>query len=255
MSVAVKAAAFGAFLRILVLVLPGDSAVVWWQLLWWASLLTLIVGNFVAIYQRNVKRMLAYSGIAHSGYILIALTAQGVNLSGGGPPAFTGVTASLFYLLVYTFMTAGAFTVIALATRDEEDLESLEDFGGLAKRRPLVAAAMGLFLVSLAGVPPFGGFMAKFFVFKAAIDTGTSDLILLSVLGIITSMASLYYYLRVIVYMYFREPATSREAVEPAWGAHFALFICSAAVLLLGVLPGKFLALAQLGSRALRNLN
>jgi NADH-quinone oxidoreductase subunit N len=254
MSVAVKAAAFGAFLRILVLVLPADSAAIWWPLLWWASLLTLIVGNFVAIYQRNVKRMLAYSGIAHSGYILIALTAQGASLSGVAPIGFTGVSAALFYLLVYTFMTAGAFTVIALATREEEDLESLEDFAGLSKRRPLVAAAMGLFLVSLAGVPPFGGFMAKFFVFKAAIGTGSSDMILLAVLAILTSMASLYYYLRVIVYMYFREPATSREAVEPAWGAHFALFVCSAAILLLGILPGKFLALAQKGSQALQNL-
>jgi NADH-quinone oxidoreductase subunit N len=255
MSVAVKAAAFAAFLRILVLVLPADSAEVWWQLLWWASLLTLIVGNFVAIYQRNVKRMLAYSGIAHSGYILIALTAQGASLSGVVKPiGFTGVSAALFYLLVYTFMTAGAFTVIALATREEDDLESLEDFAGLAKRRPLVAAAMGIFLVSLAGVPPFGGFKAKFFVFKAAIETASNDMILLSVLGIITSMASLYYYLRVLVYMYFREPATSREAVEPAWGAHFALFICSVAVVLIGILPGKFLALAQRGSQALQNL-
>ena len=167
---------------------------------------------------------------------------------------FTRVSASLFYLLVYTFMIAGAFTVIALATREEDDFESLEDFAGLAKRRPLVAAAMGVFLVSLAGVPPFGGFMAKFFVFKAAISTGSGDMILLCVLAIITSMASLYYYLRVIVYMYFREPATSREAVEPAWGAHFALFVCSAAILLLGILPGKFLALAQKGAKALQNL-
>jgi NADH-quinone oxidoreductase subunit N len=254
MSVAVKAAAFAAFLRVLVLVFPAENAEVWWELLWWASLLTLIIGNFVAIYQRNVKRMLAYSGIAHSGYILIALTAQGAGLAGLGPIGYSGVSAALFSLLVYTFTTAGAFAVIALSVRGEEDLESLEDFAGLARRRPLVAASMGIFLVSLAGIPPFGGFMAKFFVFKAAIDTGSSWMIWLAVLGILTSMVSLYYYLRVIVYMYFREPATSREAVEPAWGTHFALFVCSAAILLLGILPGKFLNLAAKGSHALQNL-
>ncbi|MHC4780600.1 MAG: NADH-quinone oxidoreductase subunit N, partial [Planctomycetota bacterium] len=122
MSVAVKAAAFGAFLRVLILAFPAGAAETWWELLWWASLLTLIIGNFVAIYQRNVKRMLAYSGIAHSGYILVALTAQGASLSGMGHIGFAGVSAALFYLLVYTFMTAGAFAVIALSTRGEEDL-------------------------------------------------------------------------------------------------------------------------------------
>ena len=134
---------------------------------------------------------------------------------------------------------------------EDDDLESLEDFAGLSKRRPLVAMCMGIFLVSLAGVPPFGGFMAKFFVFKSAIDTGSTDLVWLAILGVITSMASLYYYLRVLVYMYFREPATSRESLEPAWGTHFALFVCSVAVLVFGIFPSRFLAIASESARAL----
>ncbi|MHC5035902.1 MAG: NADH-quinone oxidoreductase subunit N [Planctomycetota bacterium] len=255
MSVAVKAAAFGAFLRILLVAFPAaDLSIVWWKLLWGVALLTLILGNFIAIYQRNVKRMLAYSGIAHSGYILVALAAQGASLSEAGNIGLQGVTAILFYLFTYTFMTAGAFAVIALSVREDEDLETLEDFAGLAKRRPLIAAAMGLFLVSLAGVPPLGGFMAKFFVFKAAIQTGSGDLVWLAVLGILTSMASLYYYLRVLVYMYFREPATSREAVEPAWGTHFALFLCTVAILFLGILPNKIWQLASMGAASLNLL-
>jgi NADH-quinone oxidoreductase subunit N len=255
MSVTVKAAAFGAFVRVLLYAFPtADFAPVWWKLLWGVALLTLVLGNFIAIYQRNVKRMLAYSGIAHSGYILVALVATGASLSGIGNIGTDGVASILFYLLVYTVSTAGAFAVIALSVRGEEDLETLEDFAGLSKRRPLVAAAMGLFLVSLAGMPPLGGFMAKFFVFKAAIDTGSSDLVWLAVLGILTSMASLYYYLRVLVYMYFREPATTREAVEPAWGIHFALFVCTAAVLYLGVFPGKFINLASRGAQMLQYL-
>ncbi len=253
MSVAVKAAAFGAFIRVLLLVFPdGEVSAIWWKLLWGVALLTLILGNFIAIYQRNVKRMLAYSGIAHSGYLLIGLAAQGASLSGeAGVESIgvSGVSAILFYLLVYTFMTAGAFAVVAISARDEDDLESLEDYAGLARRRPLVAASMGLFLVSMAGLPPFGGFMAKFFVFKSAIDTGSSSLVWLAVLGIITSMASLYYYLRVVIYMYFREPVSERPPVEPAWGTHFALFLCAVAVLFLGILPGKIYNLAAEGAK------
>jgi len=254
MSVAVKAAAFGAFIRVLMTAFSGaEFAPIWWKLIWVVALVTLILGNFIAIYQKNVKRMLAYSGIAHSGYILVALTAQGASLSGVGTTiGIAGISAILFYLLVYTVTTAGAFGVVAISARGEEDFETLEDFAGLSTRKPLIAACMAIFLVSLAGVPPFGGFMAKFFVFKSAIDTGSTDLIWLAILGIITSMASLYFYLRVLVYMYFREPATARETIEPAWGLNFALFLSVTAVLVLGIFPGKFLALASKAAQALQ---
>lgn len=246
MAVAVKAAAFAAMLRVLADSFSGASGEIFWGKLVdrWQVLLgaiaavTMIYGNVVAIRQRSVKRMLAYSGIAHSGYLLLSLLGrpeEPMQL----PP---GVVALLFYLLCYAFATAGAFAVVSLARENGEELEALEDYAGLAKRRPAVALAMALFLFSLAGLPPLCGFAAKVVVFTVAIEAG---FVWLAVLGVLTSVVSLYYYLRVVVMMYMREGEgpgeEERGLAAPVWGQNFVLALAAVGVVLLGVLPGLVL--------------
>ncbi len=265
MAVAVKAAGFAALLRVILIAFPGTWAEYWWPVFWAVALLTMFLGNIIAVFQKNVKRMLAYSGIAHTGYILIGLVSLGI---AGSEPYIPGMKAlmnpiaggMLFYLLAYTFMTLGAFAVISLAARDEDDLETLDDFSGLSQRKPVVALAMAVFLISMAGVPPFGGFIAKFYVFKGAIDvqgmllaSGVKEYhaLALAILGIITSMFSVYYYLRVVWFMYFREPLEDRPSVAPSWGLHFVIFASSVAIVVLGILPSGFFSVASRGAEAL----
>ncbi len=265
MAVAVKAAGFAALLRVMLMLFPGGWAEFWWPVFWAVSLLTMFLGNVIAVFQKNVKRMLAYSGIAHTGYILIGLVSIGIASTQPYLPGMQGMTGQLaggmlFYLLAYAFMTLGAFAVISLAARDDDDLETLDDFAGLSRKKPVVALAMALFMVSMAGVPPFGGFLAKFYVFKGAIDVqgvlqasgiGEYHALALAVLGIITSMFSVYYYLRVVWYMYFREPAEDRATLSPSWGIHFAIFASSIAVIVMGILPSGFFNAAAKGAMAL----
>lgn len=213
MATAVKAAAFAVFYRVLVVALgpmmsePGSklSFDVLSSLLWAMAALTMIIGNFAAIRQLSIKRMLAYSGIAHTGYLMIAFATWAHTASTSGE-AFgrSRQEAILFYLLVYGIMTAGSFGVLTLARdRQGRQLETFQQLAGLARRQPLVALSMTVFMVSLAGLPPLGGFVAKFLIFRDAVQEG---LWALALLGIITSAVSLYYYLRVPVYMYMYEP-------------------------------------------------
>jgi NADH-quinone oxidoreductase subunit N len=243
MSVTVKAAAVGALVRVL-LVAGADRAELWAGLLWWMAVATMILGNLMAIQQRSVKRMLAYSSIAHTGYALVALaTLVGTD----GEYSTFGASAVLLYVLVYTSMTLGAFMVLvylghevevggagAGASREPEwqDAEDIDDLAGMGARHPWAAVAMTLFLVSLGGIPPTAGFFGKFTVFAAAVEQGH---IVLAVIGVLASLVSLFYYLRVVVAMFMRDPVTTDERPDRSVGLVVAL--AAIATVLLGIFP------------------
>jgi NADH-quinone oxidoreductase subunit N len=213
MAVGAKAAGFAALLRIFIMAFPGLGADLT-PVIWGLAALTMVVGNVVAISQTNIKRMLAYSSIAHAGYILMAFVAF-------GDPAVQGnaVASALFYLVTYAITSFGAWAVvIALEKADAKGLE-IDDFAGLGRKRPALAAAMTIFMLSLTGMPPTLGLIGKFYLFRTAIEAGQ---IWLAVIGVITSLISAYYYLRVVVVMYMREgePETTREPwLDLTWGA------------------------------------
>jgi NADH:ubiquinone oxidoreductase subunit 2 (chain N) len=188
------------------------------------ALSSMIYGNVVAVQQTNIKRMLAFSSIAHTGYLLLGVLS--------GPLGYMSV---VFYMIIYTFMTVGAFGIIAAVEKKEEDNE-LENWKGLGLRQPVLGAAMSIFMFSLAGMPPLAGFMGKYSIFVSAIK---ADVIIGSILGILTSVIGAYYYLRVIVYMYFLKPDQERtESVLPAGrGTLAGAVILSLVLLVLGVFP------------------
>jgi NADH-quinone oxidoreductase subunit N len=193
MAVGPKAAAFAAFFRIFSEAVP-DLAPSWEILLCTIAVLSMVVGNLGAIMQTNIKRMLAFSSISHAGYLLIAVIAKS-SLSG---------SSLLFYMLSYAFTTFGAFGIIILLGRKGEENLELENYSGLAYKHPLMALSMTVFLLSLGGMPPFAGFVAKFYIFSAAIEEGFVTLVIIAVLN---SAISFYYYLKVVVFMYMKEPA------------------------------------------------
>jgi len=233
MATGVKAAAFSAFLRVFVTAFPSLHAE-WSSALWLIALLTMTLGNLAAIAQTDVKRMLAYSSIAHAGYILVGLVV-------GTPEASSGV---LFYLLSYAFMNVGAFACVIMVGRFGQDNTELEAYAGLGFKFPLLGLAMSTFMFAMAGIPPTAGFIGKFLIFKAAVHEGYYWL---TILGVLNSAASVYYYLRVIVTMYFRE-APEKAAVEdlragPATA--LATLLAGAGVLYLGIIPGSIVDLAR----------
>jgi NADH-quinone oxidoreductase subunit N len=240
MAVAVKAGAFAMLLRVLLLSL-GDAGWTSWGAGWppvmaTLAVVTMTVANLVAGRQESVKRMLAYSSIAHAGYLLIGVT----SLMTG--PAQAGASV-LYYLLGYTVSTAGAFGALILCGSRGREAVSYEDLSGIGRRHPGPALAFGLFLLSLAGVPPTAGFFGKWFVFKAAIDGG---LYWLAILGLINSVVGAYYYLRVLVYMYMREPAAGAPVAIPMKSGYVAaaLIVSAVLVLALGITPNSYLDLA-----------
>src|SRR5882762_2119719 len=198
-----KAAAFAALVRVLLQSLRPLQGE-WTWLFWGLAVLSMTLGNVVAIAQQNLKRLLAYSSIAHVGYMLIGIVAGG-SLGNG---------AVLFYLLVYTFTTAGAFGVILLLERGGEEAVGIDDTAGLATRHPLAALALALFLLSLVGIPPTAGFVGKFYLFGAAVRSGY---IWLAVIGVLNSAVAAYYYLRLIVFMYILEPDGAPTLVAPSF--------------------------------------
>ncbi|HXE80230.1 MAG TPA: NADH-quinone oxidoreductase subunit N [Vicinamibacterales bacterium] len=230
MSTAVKAAAFAAFVRVFLSALEplrGD----WAPVLWVVAMLTMILGTVVGVAQSNLKRMLAYSSIAHAGYLLVGLIAANE----------VGKAGILFYLLVYAVSNLGAFGVIVLMGTRENPRDELADFTGLWHSRPGLAALMAIFLLSLGGLPPTAGFVAKWYVFSAAVRAGYYDL---AVVGMLTSVISVFFYLRVVVMMYMAEPAG--QPARPVAGtlALSALAVTTAAVFYLGILPTRVLDLA-----------
>jgi NADH-quinone oxidoreductase subunit N len=239
LSVGSKAASFAMLLRIFLEGLPAMSAD--WRLLFWVlSVVTMTVGNVAAVTQSNVKRMLAYSSIAHAGYVLIGVAVGTTR----------GVTATLIYLLIYSFMQLGAFAVIVLLRRQDVVGDELKDFSGLHFRNPFAAFAMLLFMLSLGGIPPTAGFMGKFWLFSAAIDAGRPQYYWLAVIGVLNSAISLYYYVRIVVFMYLKkETLGSEPRSTPA--LTFALAVAVAATLVLGVYPRLLFEAADASARTL----
>jgi len=231
MSVGVKAAAFATFVRVFFeSLLPLQAN--WGMILWVLAVGTMIVGNVAALVQENIKRMLAYSSIAHAGYILIGMVAG--NEAGG-------MSALLYYLLAYTFTNLGAFGVVALVGRQGEANVMIDDYRGLAKLHPLLALTMSIFLFSLAGIPPTAGFVGKFTIFSAAVNAGY---IWLVVIGVLTSAASVFYYFRVIMRMYMQTPETEPRPLQFGPAAILALIITAVGVVYIGIFPTTYLGLA-----------
>jgi NADH-quinone oxidoreductase subunit N len=233
MSIGTKVAAFAALLRFAQEAVPALREY-WSPLLWALAVVTMLVGNIAAVTQTNIKRMLAYSSIGQAGYVLTAVVATDSNLTDVRSEALQSV---LFYLLAYTLMNLGAFAVVlALTSPAGEQLDLATDYVGLAARHPWLAGCLSLFMLSLGGVPPMAGFLAKFAVFRAAVDAGYWPLVLI---GVITSMIALAFYLRVIVLMYRPGSATPPAAHQPvAFPLIAVLTICVIGTVLLGILPG-----------------
>ncbi len=231
MSAGPKAAGFAAMLRLLLVAFPVMKAE-WSDLLWILAVLTMTVGNLTALRQDNIKRMLAYSSIAHAGYALVGLVAANT----------TGTSGILFYMLSYAFMNIGAFAVIVLVGKQGEPNGTVMDFAGLGQKRPLLAAAMALFLFSLAGMPPTAGFIGKFYLFSGAVQEGY---IWLAIIGVLNSAASVYYYLRVMVYMYFKPGDQEFDWVTVSAPVALALVISAAGSLIPGIVPSVILQFAQ----------
>lgn len=231
MATGSKAAGFAALLRV-VITSGMMSNIDWQQVMWVIAVATMTIGNIVALRQDNVKRMLAYSSIAHAGYILVGVLAN----------SELGSSAVLFYLLSYTFMNVGAFGVIAFMARGERDNINLNDLRGLAYRHPLIAVAMSIFMFSLAGIPLTAGFISKFYVFLAAVQSGYLWIV---ILGVINSMISLYYYLGVVVQMFMHKNDEDKPAFDPLPAVALALFIAVFGTLQLGIAPARWMETFQ----------
>lgn len=232
LSVGPKAAAFAILLRVFLGGMAAAGSTAFW-VIWISAALTMIVGNLAALVQPNAKRMLAYSSIAHAGYILVGIAAGGRE----------GTSSVLFYLAAYALMNMGAFILLAHLAGSGEQRTSIDDFTGLGRERPAVAAGLTVLLLSLAGIPTTAGFFAKFYVFRAAIH---ADLVGLTVLALLNSVVSVYYYLRLVVVMYMREgkPEVSLTAVP--WPLRAALVFSVIGIFYLGLYPNQLLTIANL---------
>lgn len=230
LSIGSKAAAFAVFLRVFIVAFPAIKPH-WGGLLWALSAATMVFGSVVAISQKNIVRMLAYSSIAHAGIIMMGLLVYNSR----------GVSAAMYYLLVYTFMNMGAFTAAAVYTGKGGNNELISGYRGLASRQPLLALLMSLFLLSLAGIPPTGGFAAKFFILASAIDAGYYGL---AATAVIATAISLYFYVRVIFYMFIKEAEAGIEVRRVAVPSAVVLALSAIATMLLGLYPQPFIDMA-----------
>jgi NADH-quinone oxidoreductase subunit N len=229
-SVGPKAAGFVVLLRLFMNFWDTvqNGSLIFWAL-WTISVLTMIVGNLVALRQTNIKRILAYSSIAHAGYLLVAILAR-------------DYSSLVFYLAAYLFMNIGAFAaLIGLSKTGTEYLE-LDDFAGIGFRYPWIGGTLSIFLLSLAGFPPTAGFLAKFYVFSAAVRAGLVPLV---VIGVLASLVSVFYYLRIVVYMYMREPGREVDIEVENPALFLVLFLCLYGVLQLGIFPGNILIIIK----------
>ena len=236
MSVGAKIGAFAGFVRVFPFALPALAGQ-WIPILTALAIVTMVLGNLAALWQTNIKRLLAYSGIAHAGYLLIGVAA--------GPD---GVWSVLFYLLVYAAMNLGAFAVLLLLERAGAEADRLEDLAGLVGRAPWAAAALSLFMIALAGLPPTAGFIAKLYVFEAGLAAHLTALVLV---GVLTSVVSVYYYLRVAYVALSGESPTAVTVARDRFVAA-ALVLAAAGVLWLGLFPAAFTSAAQQAAAMLK---
>ena len=237
LSAGPKAAAFAVFLRVFMTSF-GSMRDRWIWLVWVCALLSMIIGNFAALLQTNVKRLLGYSSIAHAGYIMVALTAS----------SEIGLAAAMFYLASYALMNIGAFAVISHVASRNERYVKIEDLAGLGRREPATAALLAIFVFSLIGVPLTGGFFAKFYVFRAALN---SHLVWLTVLGLVNSAIAAYYYLKIIVAAYMREPTAATEQLPPPSASlNIAIWASAIGTLILGIFPSGLLSFASSSASA-----
>ncbi|MGE5430724.1 MAG: NADH-quinone oxidoreductase subunit N [Syntrophomonadaceae bacterium] len=230
MSTGGKAAAFSVLIIALGAVFPGSAANVFRPYFAAIAAFSMLYGSIVAISQNNLKRMLAYSSIAHAGYMAIGLAAGNIE----------SVAGIMFYLVAYTFMNLGAFAIIAMIEGENDTKLELDDYIGLSQRHPLLAAFMALFMFSLSGLPPFAGFFGKYYVFISAIK---ADMTWLAILGVLSSVISVYFYIRVIVYMYFREPEAEMLPVHNNSKGVLAVIISALLVIGFGLFPGTLIDL------------
>jgi NADH-quinone oxidoreductase subunit N len=224
MSTGPKAAAFAVLLRVLF----ATGAPGWFWLVWISAVLSMTIGNIGALVQNNIKRLLAYSSIAHAGYLLVAFAAAQT----------TGISAAIFYAASYAAMNVGAFAIVAHLSGRGERYVTLEDYAGLGRRSPGLAATLTIFLISLIGIPITGGFFAKFYVFSAALQ---SNLVGLTIIGVINSAIAAYYYLRVIVYMYMRDERTEAPIAPVPMSLALGIAISLIATIYLGIVPNRVL--------------
>lgn len=234
MAVAVKASAFGALLRATGWL--GSLGEEWRALLWVLAALSMTIGNLVAIAQEDIKRMLAYSSVAHAGYLLVGVVAGGES----------GRTAALYYLLAYTFMNFGAFAVAVALGREGEENLAIRNWGGLGWKYPLQGVTMAVFMLSLTGLPPTAGFFGKFYVFSAAVQQGFVGLVLI---GVINTLVSAYYYLRVVMVLFLGQPSPDPGLPRAGLALRVPLLVASAATLLLGLAPAPWLSVARRAAR------
>ena len=229
-SIGPKAVGFAVLVRLLYPFwrVAFNSEIIF-SLLWIISALTMIIGNLIALRQTNIKRMLAYSSIAHAGYLMVAILSQ-------------DTSSLLFYFVVYLFMNIGAFAAVIALGKENKEYTELEDYAGIGFKYPWIGATFTVFLFSLAGFPPTGGFLAKFYVFSAAVREGLLSLV---VIGVLASLVSVYYYLRVIVYMYMREPTHEVDINLENPAIFLVLFLCLYGVLQLGIFPGNVLLIIK----------
>lgn len=249
MATGSKAAGFASFLRVFLIAFPvaavtastaGYAHQAWMWTLVVLAVATMTIGNVVAIVQNNVKRMLAYSSIAHAGYALVGFIAAGA--SPDLEQRNAGVAAVIFYLLTYALMTLGAFAIVTLIARGGDRRTEVEDYNGIGFIAPGLAFALSLFLLSLLGMPVTAGFMGKLAVFKAAVNQGYVGLV---IIGVINSAISAYYYLRLIIVMFFRERLTPWSAPKIPASLAFAIVVVVVGVLYLGLFPGRVLNALQ----------
>lgn len=239
MTTAVKAASFAIFLRVLISLGYGKAFSDQIQqnlhhVLWVVSVLTMVIGNVIALTQTNLKRMLAYSSIAHTGYLLIGFLS--------GYRSDQGFAPVLIYLASYTAMNLGAFAIISILASRGDSGVNLHDLSGLSKRHPVLALSMAVFMFSMAGIPPTGGFLAKYLLFYSAVQSGE---ITLTIIGVLCSAISVYYYLRVLVFMYMREPAAESRSIAIPFGAAIGLAVMVIVTLQLGLMPTAILNAAK----------
>jgi NADH-quinone oxidoreductase subunit N len=246
MSVAVKAAAFAVFLRIFIIAF-AQVRDLYVPVLAVIAMVTMTWGNISALTQQNVKRMLAYSSISHAGFVLMGLVASTEN----------GVMASIIYLLIYTFMNLGIWTVVILLRREDIPGEQVDDFSGLFFKRPGIAVLMLIFLLSLAGIPPLAGFIAKYFVFAAVIQVALTPgapfaklMAWLALVGVMNAVVSLYYYFRIVVAMFMQKEYLPAP-LSFSWGIAVSLAVTAFFTVLIGIWPQPFIDLARLASMPL----